>query len=249
MEQTTQNDFIAHARLEYPRECCGIIAIVKGRERYFLCENKAVGTDHFTLSPEDYANVEEIGEVVAICHSHPDVPSTPSQADRVGCEASQLVWHILRVDALHNEQMPLDMHIMSPIGYIAPLVGRPFAHGVMDCYAIVKDWYKQERQIELPNFKRADDWWEDGTSDLYTQGFPVAGFERVGHTIEDCILEIGDVLLMQVRSKNLVPNHAAIYIGDSMILHHMHGRLSSRDIYGGMWQDYTVGILRYKGLA
>ena len=55
-----------------------------------------------------------------------------------------------------------------------------------------------------------------------------------------------DVILMQIRSQNGVPNHAAIYLGDGLILHHLHGRLSSRDIYGGYWQEVTRHILRYK---
>ncbi|WP_043946890.1 NlpC/P60 family protein, partial [Ralstonia solanacearum] len=41
----------------------------------------------------------------------------------------------------------------------------------------------------------------------------------------------GDVILMQVRAP--VPNHAAVYLGGVQMLHHLHGRLSSRDVYGG----------------
>ena len=48
---------------------------------------------------------------------------------------------------------------------------------------------------------------------------------------------------MQVASP--VPNHAAVYLGDGLILHHLQGRLSSRDVYGGYWQKITTHILRY----
>lgn len=72
--------------------------------------------------------------------------------------------------------------------------------------------------------------WNDGVSNLYTEGFPEAGFVAVG---TDAELQTGDVILMQIRSKNGVPNHAAIYLGDGLILHHLHGRLSSR---GCLWR-------------
>lgn len=242
MEDSTGQAFRQHAEAEYPRECCGLVAIFKGREKYFPCENLAVGNDHFTLSAEDYADVEEQGEIVSVCHSHPDVPSTPSQADKVSCEASKLVWHILRVD----KGVSLDITTIEPSGYVAPLVGRVFSHGVLDCYSIVRDWYKQERNIDLPDFKRTDNWWDDGESDLYTEGFPKAGFYSVGQ--DPSVLQVGDMILMQIRSKNGVPNHAAIYLGDGMMLHHMYGRLSSRDVYGGMWQEYTRAIMRHKDI-
>jgi hypothetical protein len=54
-------------------------------------------------------------------------------------------------------------------------------------------------------------------------------------------LKVGDCFLMQVASP--VPNHAAVYLGDGLILHHLQGRLSSRDVYGGYWQKVTTHIL------
>lgn len=98
---------------------------------------------------------------------------------------------------------------IEPCGYEAPLVGRPFSHGHLDCIQLVNDYYKRELGIILPNFERHDGWWDDGRSDLYTEGFPKAGFVRV-----DGEPRKHDVLLMQIRSKNRVPNHAAIYLGD-----------------------------------
>jgi cell wall-associated NlpC family hydrolase len=43
-----------------------------------------------------------------------------------------------------------------------------------------------------------------------------------------------------------VPNHVAIYIGDNKILHHVQGRLSSRDVYGSYYQKVTAKILRHE---
>jgi cell wall-associated NlpC family hydrolase len=50
--------------------------------------------------------------------------------------------------------------------------------------------------------------------------------------------------LMQLSSS--LPNHAAIYLGDQMILHHSQGRLSSRDVYGGYYWKNTALVLRHE---
>jgi cell wall-associated NlpC family hydrolase len=49
---------------------------------------------------------------------------------------------------------------------------------VLDCYTLVRDWYRREAGIELPDFERADDWWNQG-QDLYMQQFAQAGFSRI----------------------------------------------------------------------
>ena len=56
----------------------------------------------------------------------------------------------------------------------------------------------------------------------------------------------GDVLLMQIASP--VPNHAAIYLDDGVIMQHVAGRLSSRDVYGGYWAKHTTHVLRHRSL-
>lgn len=233
----------AHAEASYPAESCGLVVIVKGRERYIACTNSAQGTEHFVLPAEEYAAAEESGEIVAIVHSHPDVPAEPSQADLVACEGSGLPWHIVRVDLADGKPKAGELASIAPTGYKAPLVGRQFFHGVLDCYQLIVDWHQQERGITLKQFARKDGWWDDGSSDLYTEGFPQAGFVRIKDGDEP---QVGDVILMQIRARNGVPNHAAVYLGDGLMLHHLHGRLSSRDIYGGYFIESTRAILRYQ---
>jgi cell wall-associated NlpC family hydrolase len=112
---------------------------------------------------------------------------------------------------------------------------------VLDCWALCRDWYARERSVQLPDPDRRDGWWDDGHSDLYSDAaMAAAGFKKIA--MDD--LAAGDLILMQIRSDNLVPNHAAIYLGDGLILHHLDGRLSSRDVYGGYWAEVTRSVWR-----
>lgn len=232
LNDSVKQEIIEHLKRELPREACGLVIIFKGKQQYRPCRNIANGSDNFIIDPNDYEKADRDGEIVAVIHSHPNMSAKPSQADLVSCEASGLPWFIL---GLPSEQW----EYIEPKGYVAPLVGRKWSHGVLDCYAIIKDWYKQERNIELLDFFRSDDWWKRGEN-LYLDNFSKAGFYKI--TQEE--LKEGDVILMVINSS--VPNHGAIYLGDGLILHHVHGRLSTRDVFGGYWLKNTVTYLRYE---
>jgi len=243
MNPATLDAFRAHAVADYPREACGLVVVVKGRERYLACRNLATTpSEHFVLAAEDYADAEEAGEIVAVMHSHPDAPARASEGDRVACEASGLPWWIVSVTpGADGPPQAGELSCIEPGGYEAPLVGRPFHHGVLDCWTLCRDWYAREWGLVLPDPVRHDNWWDDGCSDLYTENLAAAGFAPVAAGDIQC----GDLILMQIRSRNLVPNHAGIYLGDGLMLHHMYGRLSSRDVYGGYWLENTRLVARH----
>lgn len=85
----------SHAVVEYPRECCGLVVKRMGLQLYVPCRNVAEGNSQFVIDPEDWIAAEETGEIVAICHSHPDQPPDPTPADRAACEATQLPWFVV----------------------------------------------------------------------------------------------------------------------------------------------------------
>ena len=243
MKPATREQIDAHAIRSYPRECCGVVAIVEGQERYFPCRNMAKGTEHFVMHPEDLADAEDAGELVMIVHSHPNATAQPSQGDRVSCELTQLPWMIVAVWKEPGDPAPRIAGdcIFEPCGYEAPLVGREFFFGVLDCYTLVRDWYKRERGIVLPDFERRDNFWKEGI-DLYAQ-YEKAGFVDVTGQP----LQVGDGILMQIRCKDFA-NHAGVYVGDGMILHHLMGRLSSRDpYYHSQYHKNTLRTVRYVG--
>ena len=233
LSPSIKSQILAHAKDESPKECCGLVAVVKGKRRYFPCKNLADTPDeHFVLDPVDYAAAEDKGEIVAVIHSHPATNHNPSPADRVACEQSGLAWHIVNPNTEN-------WGYCEPEGFELPYVGREFSHGVVDCYSLCRDWYKREFGLQLRDYPRRDQWWEQGQN-LYLDNFEKEGFRKI--PVEE--LQRGDALLMNLQSP--VPNHAAIYLGDQQVLHHVQGRLSSRDVYGGYYWKNTACALRHE---
>lgn len=228
------DEILGHAKEYSFQEICGVIVIIKGRERYIRCRNISDinSSDHFVIHPEDYANAEDLGEITTIVHSHPKTNPTPSEADLVGIEKSQLPWIIINPCT--------EQHTFTkPSGYKAPLVGRTFVFGVLDCYSIVKDYYQDVLDITLGEYYRQDNWWNMGLK-LYRDNYEKEGFSTVD--IKDAKLH--DLFLICNGSSE--PNHAAIYLGNEKILHHVQGRLSSIDVFGGFWLQNTWKVVRHK---
>ncbi|WP_153135182.1 C40 family peptidase [Paraburkholderia agricolaris] len=247
MNEQIKNAIAEHALAEYPRECCGLLVLKGAHEVYVPCRNIAPKpTDDFKLAPEDYARAEDMGRIAAVVHSHPGASARPSGADRKMCEQSGIdKWVIVSLGVQGDGSIALDDWFeFGPTGYVAPLIGRQFVHGVHDCYDLIRSYYQLERGVMLPDFERPDNWWDDGVSNLYLDNFDKAGFVDMG---QDAEIEVGDVLLMQIRSKNGAPNHAGVYLGDNVLLHHMYGQLSGRTVWGGMWAHCLRTVLRYRG--
>ena len=140
---------LLHAQREDPKESCGLLLNVKGKERYYPCRNLSL-TDNqcFIIDPEDYVKADNVGEIIGVVHSHPITPPDPSQADKISCENSNLPWHIVNPK---TEQWAY----LQPCGYKPPLLGRKWVWGVTDCWSLVVDWYKEEKGIKLRDYQRS----------------------------------------------------------------------------------------------
>ncbi len=222
---------LRHAEQTYPDECCGLIIRVGRAHQYVECVNTHTSPgDEFRIAPDEYAAAEDVGEIVAVVHSHPDATSRPSSRDLAMCEETGLPWVII-------SWPEGDVRTITPQGAELEIKGRPFVHGLWDCYGLIRDWYQRERGITLLNFEREDEWWKKG-GDLYRDHYAEAGFYR-----HDGPLLKGDVVVMQYMAD--VPNHAGVYIGDEKMLHHVYGQRADIVPYGGFWQERTILTLRY----
>ena len=229
-----QDSALDHAKTEAPREACGLVVIVKGVETYWPCNNLATGTDQFILDPEDYIAADAAGEITAVVHSHPSTPAVASHADLIAIENNDLPWYIVnpRTDTWSTK--------LVPTGYRPPLLGREWVWGITDCWTLARDWYR-ENGILLPDWERPRTPEDFEADPLFERHWREAGFVLLQPEDE---LQPGDFLLMAIGNKGL--NHCGVYIGEQQILHHLRGRLASRDLYGGWLMKCTGRRLRHQ---
>ena len=123
-------------------------------------------------------------------------------------------------------------------------VGRTFDLGFMDCFTLVRDYYRQEFGIELPNVARPDEFWNHDL-DLYSKHYAKNGFQLLDAPPHEW--QRGDIILMAIMSS--FPNHAAIVVENGQILHHVYGRLSVIEDYKGVWRNSTTGVYRHRDVV
>ena len=230
---TWKDAALKHAKEQDPKESVGVLIVIKGKEQYYPCNNLSTYSQQcFILDPEDYVKADALGEITAIVHSHPVTPPSPSQADKVSCEQSGLKWHIV------NPKTET-WGYCEPTGYKPPLIGRQWVWGVTDCWSLVRDYYKEQHNIQLLDYQRPITPQDFLDNPLFEQYAERTGFKELN---TDEKLQKGDVLVMSILHPTL--NHVAIFLGDE-ILHHLADRLSTREPYNEWLLKCTGKRYRY----
>ena len=199
-----------HAALCYPEESCGIV--VKGEYLPLLnsADDKING---FLIDPEKLKDFE----VEAIIHSHPDAAPVPSAADMQYQINTAVPWGIFQVEKDSQGEFCFSQIIWfgDEVPRL-PLVGRPFVHGVTDCYALIRDVYKEELNVHLIDFPRDWNWWFQG-GNLYEDCFAKAGFRKIPQQE----VKKYDLVISSLGMRNGLANHGSVYYGNEMVIHHI----------------------------
>jgi len=230
---------IRHAFDDFPNESVGV---VQGGN-YVRLPNVAREPDNeFELGPVDaLAAVQS----TALVHSHTNGQRHPSVEDVRCQEQMQVPWLVLVMDRskAHDkigQPALVDLFWFGDQVPIAPYEGRKHRWHVHDCYALARDWYKQELGIVLPQVHREFAFWNQG------QNLIAEVYERVGFRyVDDVQPQVGDLLVMNVGA--IVPNHLGVYIGDGMMLHHPADHLSRKALVHRWKNHHTGRYLRYVG--
>lgn len=120
------------------------------------------------------------------------------------------------------------------------LIGIAFKLGSRDCYELARDFYRENCGLQMGDYARPSDF-ATSDLDLFTKIYAREGFRLIDvHPVD---LKPGDGFLMAINNSRA--NHCAIYLGLNQILHHCFGRMSSVDVYKGIWKNNTVAVLRH----
>lgn len=206
-----------------------VCALIIDDERVYRCSNiHPEPSNNFRIGDEDWLAAEEMGEVTAIFHSHPQNVPVLSGADRQMQITTGLPWW-LACDGVMLKFRPTPF-----------LLGRKFEHGVMDCYTLFRDAYHL-CGIDLPDFERTNGWWLRGEN-LYLANMPANDFYQV--SMQDA--RPGDVIIRQ-PFLGADPCHAMILLDDNLVLHHDHAEhLSRREQMRQAYIKQTHSIWRHK---
>ena len=232
---TWKNNALEHAKKDAPHEACGLVAVYKGKEKYYPCKNIAEDVeDQFIINPDDWINTEDKAEIIAVFHSHPNHPSTASDADLASCEYLDLPFYIVSPETEN-------WSYYEPSGYKKGLIGIEWVWGVQDCWSLIEDWYKEKKGIKLKHWDRPKSPKEFSENPLFEYGLPLTGFIELENEVD---LKKGDVFLMDTNNTGKL-DHVALYIGDQTILHHCVKRLSCRETYDQKYIKWTKKAYRY----
>lgn len=216
----------------YPEESCGLLINKKGKIVWKLCENTAEDKlKDFRIDPQEYVKATLVGDIHAIVHSHPDFSCEPSEEDKKASDHLGIPYIIYSLpDA--------EKYVYTPKKLSNPLLGRDYEFGKNDCWSLVRDYYREKLDIELPMLEFEDDWWEKGLNyfeDLY-ESF---GFVKVEKPQKH------DGILFTVMGN--IPNHCGVYLEEGLFMHHAVNRLSCREsLYSPIWGKSVVGYYRCK---
>ena len=225
-------DMREHFKNEYPREGCGILTVVKGKQKWIPCTNIAEEDNHFIIDTKEYLKIARTSDIIGIVHSHPDESSEPSELDINNCNALGKKYYIFSYPEM-------DLTIVEPKINTTDLYGREYEFGVKDCFEALRD-YLQTQNIEIPpRAMFVEDYWDKNID--YFNDKTISEWNHSPVSLNE--IKENDVLIFRVFSD--INNHCGVYLGNDIFYHHAENRLSCRENLYPQWKKWLVGAYRY----
>ena len=116
-------------------------------------------------------------------------------------------------------------------------LGKKYKADIQDCYTLLQEYYLYEFDMKLPDVHRGIKDIRNGDA-LYLDNFADFGF----HEVPISEIKKHDAILFTFFSGT--PDHAGIYIGEQMFVHHPIHSMSKIELYDGYFIDKTSLVVR-----
>lgn len=198
----------AEALEAYPEEGAWVITGAGCRR----VENNAVEpTKYFDISKSEVRRAQKEG-LLAVVHSHVNGQHYPGAMDMQYQINTAVPWGLLTCDGVNSSG--ITWWGGRGEGNTEDFLDRTFRHGVTDCYALVRDYYDQTFDIQLPEMPRDWRWWETNPT-FMPDGLEQTGFSRIKTDPKP-----GDIWLASIGVRDGAITHCGVLLEDGLTLHH-----------------------------
>lgn len=235
LELTEREEIRRQAWMEPDKEICGVVYHDDRdkKNKVFQIRNISGSPEnHFEMDPIMFTRCLKRKHVIGIYHSQSSVEF--SEMDKV--HISSHGYHSF----LYSKKCD-KFNYMEPIEGEVPFVGIPFEMGTNDCYTLAQKYYKKYLGIELGDYDRDENWFEEDPL-LIERNYKNEGFFK----LEDGDLPKKHDAIMLTGYKTEHATHPMIYVGDNLLLHHPRDKYSTYDIYTEARRRWTAYILRHE---
>lgn len=218
---------IKELALKIPNEeICGLLIESGNYESFIPCKNISSNkSKHFEISPLDYLRIAENNKIIGIIHSQHSF--LPSSLDIVNSLGHNLKSYIYSLD--FDEFLEITEGHLKYKKYL----GKIFEIGKQDCFTLIRDFYKQELNIEINNYPRNDNWYKENPN-IIIENYQKEGFQEA---------EIKDIKHSDIIIFN--SGHFGIYLDGDLLLHHQRNKLSNIERLTEEWKSFISNIYRF----
>jgi proteasome lid subunit RPN8/RPN11 len=218
MNSRIKNKIIELAEANPNEEICGLLYYTFDSIEIFPCRNVSLEDKKYSyeIDPQEYIRAVSLGKLCGVYHSHPDDDSLFSETDIEYAEEFALPIYVYGLkDKKFAEYIPSSYEIN--------LEGLPFVWGLFDCFSIVRNYFRQKHKLFISDYDR-DESFANSNSNIIIENMNREKF----FIVENKDIQNDDVLLF--KSNRIFPHHFGVFVGNSRILHHPLGRLSTIEL-------------------
>jgi len=216
-----------YALKDKPNECCGLI-VSKGNVKFlFPCKNIASNKEnYFEMCPHDYLKASRENKIIGMYHRQCNAgASLYDYIISYGHNIYSIVYS-WKTDSFFE----INSYLYKYIKYI----GKEFEIGKQDCFSLIREFYKNEYNININNYNRKDGWEKDNPN-IIQENYLKEGFTETD--------------LLNIKEGNIIEfgnYHFGIYINNNLLLHHRRNKLSNVEPLNDEYKRKITHCYKYK---